>query len=211
MTDIILVDIISFSQLSSLQQIEIITYLTKSYTKMIEALLINSEMKLNKMVLGFISTGDGFYCVLNPRLKGFGTILALGFSHFSDFIADKYPYFQGIRIAVHSGRVYKFTDILGSDNFVGDGLNECARYVELKQFTISTIVVSQEAYSSFERFLELYPDFHALLVEREFKHSRMYTFYDKHGTLRKAYLVWLRKGGIINPPNINFNSLMEKR
>ncbi len=211
MTDIILVDIISFSQLNAQQQIEIITVLTKSYTKMIETLLANSEMTLGRMILGFISTGDGFYCILNPRLKGFGTVLGLGFSHFSDIIAEKYPYFRGIRTAIHTGKVYQFTDILGSENFVGDGLNDCARYVELKQFAISTVVVSKEAYTSFEKFLALYPDFHALLIEREFKHSKMYTFYDKHGTLRKAYLVWLRKGGIINLPHINFNSLMENR
>ena len=123
-TDIILIDIISFSQLNSQQQIEIITFLTKSYTKMIENLLVNSEMTLSKMILGFISTGDGFYCILNPRLKGFGTVLGLGFSHFSEIIAEKYPYFRGIRIAVHTGKVYQFTDILGNDNFVGDGLND---------------------------------------------------------------------------------------
>ncbi len=208
-TDIILIDIISFSTLSSYEQVEIITFLTKSYRKMIQTLLAKSEMTLEKLVLGFISTGDGFYCVLNPRLKGFGTILALSFSHFSDIIAEKYPYFRGIRIAVHTGEVYPFTDILGHTNFVGDGLNDCARYVELKQFAISTIVVSKEAYASFERFLELYEDFYSLLLEREFKHSNMYTFYDKHGKIRKAYLVWLREGGIIKPPHINFNSLMK--
>lgn len=210
MTDIILVDIISFSQLDSRQQLEIITFLTKSYTKMVETMLVNSEMNLQKMVLGFISTGDGFYCILNPRLKGFGTILGLSFNHFSEYIADRYPYFRGIRIAVHTGQVYQFTDILGNVNYVGDGLNECARYIELKAYTISTVVVSETAYASFRNFLKLYPDYQILLIEHQFKHSREYSFKDKHGTVRKGYMVWLRKGGIINPPNINFNSLMER-
>jgi hypothetical protein len=45
-------------------------------------------------------------------------------------------------------------------------------------------------------------------MEHQFKRSAQYSFYDKHGTLHHGYLIWLRRGGIINPPNINFNSLM---
>ena len=210
-TDIILVDIINFSQLDSVQQLEIIQFLTASYTKMIEAMLVNSQMRLKDMVLGFISTGDGFYCILHPRLKGFGTILGLSFNHFSEYIAKRYPYFRGIRVAVHTGEIYAFTDILGNNNYVGDGLNECARYIEFKDYTISTVIVSDTAYQTFQHFLERHPDYHALLVEHEFKRSAQYSFYDKHGTLLHGYMIWLRHGGIINPPNINFNSLIGKR
>jgi len=211
MTDIILVDVINFSQLHAKQQLEIIKFLTKSYTKMISTLLANSQMNLERMVLGFISTGDGFYCILNPKLKGFGAILGLSFNHFSDYIAQRYPYFRGIRVAVHTGEVYQFTDILGNANFVGDGLNECARYIEFKNYTISTVIISESAFASFQRFLELHPDYEALLFEHQFKRSSQYSFYDKHGTLLHGYMIWLRRGGIINPPNVNFNSLMNKR
>lgn len=207
-TDIILIDVISFSQLSATEQLEIITFLTKSYTKMIEAMLVNSEMTLKKMVLGFISTGDGFYCVLNPRLKGFGAILGLSFNHFAEHISQKYPYFRGIRVAVHTGNIYAFTDILGHNNFVGDGLNECARYIELKNYAISTVVVSQEAYDNFEVFLQRHKDFYTLLSEHQFKRSSAYHFTDKHGHKRLGYMIWLRRGGIINPPNITFNSMI---
>ena len=82
-TDIVLVDIISFTKLTSMQQLELIEYLTSSFTRMLEKLLSNSDMNLSQMVLGFISTGDGFYCILNPKMKGFGTILGLSFNHFS--------------------------------------------------------------------------------------------------------------------------------
>ncbi|MEA2073378.1 MAG: hypothetical protein U9O86_07300, partial [Campylobacterota bacterium] len=71
-TDIVLIDIINFSQLTSKQQLEIVNFLTKSFKKMIEKMLINSNMPLSKFIIGFVSTGDGFYCILNPRLKGFG-------------------------------------------------------------------------------------------------------------------------------------------
>ncbi len=208
MTDIILVDIINFSLLSAEQQVEIINFLTKSYKNMLLKMLENSNMKLKKLILGFVSTGDGFFCILNPRLKGYGTILGLSFNHFSEQIAKKYPYFEGIRIAVHTGEVREFKDILGNKNYIGDGLNDCARYLELKEYTISTVMISDTAYESLKKFLELYRDFHTLLMQREFKHSREYVFTDKHKKQKKGYLVWLRKAGIINPPNINFNSII---
>ncbi len=206
-TDIVLVDIISFTKLTQEQQLELIQYLTQSYTRMLEKLLSNSDMKLSQMVLGFISTGDGFFCILNPRMKGFGTILGLSLQHLSERISEKFPYFKGIRIAVHTGRVFEFTDILGHTNYIGDGLNHCARYLEHKDYTISTVFISKEAYASFSNFLELYPDFEALLLEQEFKRSRLQSFKDKHDIKWSGYLVWLRKGSVINPPNIKFNSL----
>ncbi|MDQ7067367.1 MAG: hypothetical protein Q9M40_04970 [Sulfurimonas sp.] len=151
-TDIVLIDIINFSQLSSTQQLEIILFLTKSFKKMIEKMLINSNTPLSKFIIGYVSTGDGFYCILNPRLKGFGAILGLSFNHFSEQMSKKYSYFQGIRIAVHTGEVNGFIDILGSKNFIGDGLNDCARYLEIKNFTISTVMVSDTAYENFKIF-----------------------------------------------------------
>lgn len=207
-TDIILIDIINFSKLEIEHQLEIINYLTKSYKLMIEKMLVNSSMPLNKLILGFVSTGDGFYCILNPRLKGYGTILGLSFNHFSEQISKKYPYFEGIRIAVHTGKVYEFTDILGHKNYIGDGLNDCSRYLEFKNYAISTVMVSEDAFKSFENFLNLHKDFKTLLIQREFKHSNPYLFHDKHGNEKKGSLVWLRNSGVINPPNINFNSIL---
>lgn len=207
-TDIILIDIINFSKLEIEHQLEIISYLTKSYRLVIEKMILNSSMSLEKLILGFISTGDGFYCILNPRLKGYGTILGLSFNHFSEQIAKKFPYFEGIRIAVHTGEVYQFTDILGHKNYIGDGLNDCARYLEFKNYAISTVMVSEDALISLEKFLLLHQDFKTLLIQREFKRSKPYLFYDKHGGEKKGSLVWLRQSGVINPPNTNFNSLL---
>lgn len=209
-TDIVLVDIINFSKLSDMQQLEIINFLTTSYKKMIEKMLHRSNLSLSKLLLGFISTGDGFYCILNPKLKGYGAILGMSFNHFSDQISKKFPYFEGVRIAVHTGVVHPFTDILGHDNFIGNALNDCSRYLEFKNFTISTVMVSETAFDALRSFLQRHPDFHRLLAQREFKHSKSYTFYDKHAQEKKGCLVWLRKSGIINPPNTHFNSLTSR-
>jgi hypothetical protein len=177
---------------------------------MIEKMLLNSNMTLSKLILGFVSTGDGFFCILNPRLKGYGVILGMSFNHFSDQIANKFPYFEGIRIAVHTGRVSAFTDILGHTNYIGDGMNDCSRYLEFKNYTISTVMISDAAFASLKKFLQIYKDFNTLLIEREFKHSETYIFHDKHNNEKRGCLVWLRKSGIISPPNIYFNSLLQK-
>jgi len=207
-TDIVLIDIINFSKLPSKHQLEIVNFLTKSFKKMIEKMLLNSNTPLSKFIIGFVSTGDGFYCILNPRLKGFGAILGLSFNHFSEHIANRYPYFEGIRIAVHTGEVNEFTDILGHPNFIGDGLNDCARFLEIKNFTISTVMVSDSAYASLKKFLILHKDFNTLLAKRELKKSSTQIFKDKHGKEKKGCLIWLRNSGIINPPDINFNSII---
>lgn len=207
-TDIVLIDIINFSQLSSSQQLEIVVFLTKSFKKMIEKILANSSTPLSKFIIGYVSTGDGFYCILNPRLKGFGPILGLSFNHFSEHISKKYSYFQGIRIAAHTGEVNEFEDILGCKNYIGDGLNDCARYLEIKNFTISTVMVSDIAYANLKKFLTLHKDFNALLTKHELKKSTMQHFEDKHGYKKQGCFIWLRESGIINPPDINFNSII---
>jgi hypothetical protein len=202
-TDIVLIDIIDFSRLSMDEQLEIISYLSLTYKKMIQKMVKISGISIDNMLLGIIPTGDGFYCLLHPMLKGFGAILGLSFIHFSDFIAKEYPYFKGIRVAVHTGKVHYFEDILGHENFVGDGLNECARYIEIKNLIISTVIISDRTYEVLQEFLHQHNDFRILLEKCEFRHSSLHTFQDKHNITRNGYLIWMRKGGIIPPPKPN--------
>ena len=208
-TDIVLIDIIGFSHNSSEEQFDIITYLTKSYIKMLKTLLNNSQMSFGKMIEGIVPTGDGFYCILNPRLRGYGVILGMNFIYFSEHIAKRHPKFSGIKVAVHTGEIYPFTDILEHINYIGDGLNDCARYLQIQNVSPSALITSISAFESFEKFLSFYPDFEELLIRRELKRSSLHEFEDKHGKIKTAYLVWLRHSGIINPPNINFNSLLK--
>jgi hypothetical protein len=201
-TDIVLIDIIDFSRLPMNRQLEIISYLSVTYKKMIRKMLKFSDIPMKRMLQGIIPTGDGFYCILHPELRGFGPILGLSFLHFADYIAKEFPYFKGIRVAVHTGMVCRFEDILGHDNYVGDGLNECARYIEIKNLIISTVIISESAYRSLDEFLRLYPDFHSLLDKCEFRHSSLHSFADKHKIERRGYLIWMRKGAIIPPPKV---------
>jgi len=209
-TDIVLIDIIDFSKLGLLEQLEIITFITNTYKKMIEQMLQNSNMTPDKLMLGVVSTDNGFFCILNPRLKGYGVILGLSFNHLSEEISKKFRYFEGMKIVIHTGDVYEFKDILGYKNFIGNGLNDCSQYLELKNYSISTVIVSDSAYESFKKFLLIFKDFNTLLAQKGFKYSQEYIFSDKHGNEKKGILVWLRESGIINPPNINFNSTQGK-
>ncbi len=202
LSDIVLVDIIGFSKLTIIKQQEIISYVSKSYRKVIEKMLKNSNMLLEQLLTGIIPTGDGFFCILNPEFKGYGAVLALSFNHLSELISKKYGYFQGIRIAVHTGVVHKFKDILGHKNFVGHGLNECERYLSAQKHQISTVIISKNAYQSLEQFLLTHRDFHSLLIQKEFKFSMPFVFEDKHKNKLTAYTIWMRQGSIINPPNI---------
>jgi len=203
-TDIVLIDIINFSLLTIKQQLEIINFLTRSYKKIIERILENAKLPLSELILGYIPTGDGFYCILTPKFRGYGTILGLSFNHFSEQISKKFSYFQGLHIAVHTGKINQFTDILGHKNFIGTGLNDCARYLEVKDFNISTVMISDEAYYNFQRFISVHKEYNQLLIEREFKKSPLYRFKDKHNNEKKGYRVWLRKSGIIIPPIYKF-------
>ncbi len=206
LSDIVLVDIIGFSKLNISSQQEIISYISKSYKKMITMMLQNSNMLLEQLLTGIIPTGDGFFCILHPNFRGYGAILALSFNHLSELISKKYSYFQGIHIAVHTGIVHRFIDILDHENYVGHGLNECERYLSAQKRQISTVVISKKAYESLERFLLTHQDFHSLLMEREFKFSPPFIFDDKHHNKHTAYTIWMRRGGIINPPNITLRS-----
>jgi len=199
-TDIILVDIIGFSKLKPLEQLEIIKYMTNSYINMISKMLDKSNMLLDDLIDGYIATGDGFYCILNQEMKGYGTVLGLNFSHLSSFISKKYPYFRGVKVAVHTGEIYQFKDILGHKNYIGDGLNDCSRYLEIKNFSVSTVMVSYEAYQNLREFLTLNEDFNLLFIKHGFKHSNMHEFEDKHSKAKKGCLVWLRDSGIMNLP-----------
>jgi hypothetical protein len=107
-TDIVLVDIIDFSRLSMPNQLELISYLSQSYKKMIHKMLKNSGIPLEKMLQGIIPTGDGFYCIY--QLRGFGSILACLYP-FSDLLLVNTltSRFEGCH---YYGKYLRFEDIL---------------------------------------------------------------------------------------------------
>lgn len=203
LTDILLVHIIDFATFNNTKQYEIVNTFTKFAEKAIELIFSKSHFKQNEAILGFIATGEGFFLILSPNLKGYGVILAMSLKNLTTTITKKLRYFKGIEIAVHSGEVMPFSDILDSQNFIGDGLNNCARYLEYKNdeameyFKDGYVIISLEASKEFMKFLEKNKKIQELLESLGFNVSKEIFFQDKHKFKHYGYYIWTNKRQVI--------------
>ncbi len=205
-TDIILIDIIDYSKLNNMQQFDVVDLMTKFFKRAINLMLSKSKIPNSEAILGFIATGDGFFVILAPRLKGYGVIFALSLKNISNSIHKKINYFKGIKIAVHTGYLMPFSDILNHQNFIGDGLNNCARYLEFKNpniydyFPTGYIIISRDASKYFMNFLSENKKISDLINDLGFHTSKEIMFEDKHKHKHYGYYIWTDKEVIITPP-----------
>ncbi len=202
-TDIILIDIIGFSKLSNVQQYKLITEFASLYRKVATAMISRSFLE-DDPILDFISTGDGFYTILKPTVKGYGALFALSFKNYSKKLVQDIPFFKGIRIAVHTGYLIPFKDIKETTNFVGDGLNKCARYLgyedEKSQFyDYGYTIISTDAWEFFEKLAMKDNSIYSLLEKLEFEKSGEILVIDKHNLKHIGYLIHTKKVGIAVP------------
>lgn len=189
-TDIILLDIIKFSLLSNERQYQCLYYLNKIIRTITNLLEVGSVLRGEKVIEGAIPTGDGSYFILNSRIAGYGPLLALFLRNFlllNNRLLNNL--FSGVRTSVHHGSIIPIR-FLGTKNFVGDGLNVCARLLagsvqsKAKHFyrdDSNYVVVSGGAW---ETFNALFPpgiaDVTAYLDKISFSHSREFSIKDKH-------------------------------
>jgi hypothetical protein len=162
------------------------------------------------MVLGFVPTGDGFYVLLRPELAGYALLLAASLrSALLPKKGQESSIFGSIRTAVHHGEVAPFRDVTGKENFVGDGMNSCARLLEAKPcksptedfpYDESFIIVLREGLGSFHK---AYPDSEQL---REFLktvcyvQSEEFSIQDKHERVHYCRFVEFSRHAVISPP-----------
>lgn len=209
-TDILLIDIVGFSKLGNRKQYELISTFNTLYKKTIK--LISGG---KPMVLDFIPTGDGFYILLEPEYKGDGLPFSLSLKNMARKFKRDIPFFEGIRIAVHSGYLIKLDDIRGNPNYLGDGLNQCARYLNIRVpaeheyydeggFTI----VSESHYSTFNKKYKEDRNFIKTLQVLGFKRSQKMEIKDKHGFTHSGFLVRTMKDDVIL---LNKEMSMEKK
>lgn len=205
-TDIVLIDIIDYSKLSNLEQFEVVDTMTRFFKKAINLMISKANITQNQAILGFIATGDGFFIILSPKLRGYGVILGLSLRNISKNIKKKVEFFKGIKVAVHSGDVIPFVDIMGSKNFIGNGLNQCARFLEYRSpyikdyFTEGYVIASKESTEEFGKFLGKNKKLYILIGKLGFQHSTEITFEDKHSIKHYGYFVWTEKEVVITPP-----------
>jgi hypothetical protein len=205
-TDIVLIDIIDYSKLSNLEQYNVVDTMSRFFKKAINLMLKKSNITQNQAILGFIATGDGFFIILSPKLKGYGVVLGLSLNNISKNIKKKLAYFKGIKVAVHTGDVIPFLDILGHKNFIGNGLNDCARYLEYKSpyikdyFTDGYVLVSKESTDEFNKFLRKNRKLYQIIEKLGFNISSEIVFEDKHKISHYGYFIWTDIEVVITPP-----------
>ncbi len=192
-TDVILLDIIEYTLQPNAKQYQALYYLNRIIGTIINLLDMRSVLPEEKVIRGAIPNGDGCFFVLNPRVAGYGPLLALflrNFLLFNNRSLDNL--FNGVRTSVHHGPVIPI-EFLGRENFVGEGLNVCARLqvrpVQDRAAGFYSgdgnyVIVSAQAWQAFR---ELFPperkDVQAYLQKIDFSHSREFVVKDKHKLL----------------------------
>jgi len=209
-TDIVLADIIGFSKLSTERQFLVACAITGSLRKLLGILSAGTLQKESELVVGFVSTGDGFYVILHPAVSGYGIFLALSLR--SSLLLENRnlgDLYEGVRIGAHFGEAAPFEDVCGKANFVGDGMNTCARLLGAKVTESPTIGIPiDENYvavsaAAYEQFLQLFPQcpqMREFLSAISFAKSEPFRITDKHADEHQAMFVECNRLVAVNPP-----------
>ena len=207
-SDIILADVVGFSCLSNEKQYVAAQVFSDSVRNAVGLLSNQSFLHEKEWLLGMIPTGDGFYVLLKHHVAGYGPLLALSLR---SWMTKRTGSAVGaMRMAVHTGPMVAFEDVAERENWVGDGLNDCARFLsdktvrsEGEKLTVdeSFIVISQDANTCFEKTFppanEAVRDyFEALGVQR----LGGVEFTDKHGKKHKGLFLEGSRHVLLKPP-----------
>lgn len=189
-TDVILLDIIRYTILPNAKQYEALYYLNKIIGTVTGLLDMRPMLHGQRVLMGAVPNGDGCYFILNPRIAGYGPLLALFIRNFLLFNNRFLNHlFTGVRTSVHHGPILPI-DFLGTKNYAGEGLNVCARLqgpaVERRTGRFydgdgNYVMVSDPAWEAFHVLLP--PDaldVKAYLRKIQFRASRPFTVKDKH-------------------------------
>jgi hypothetical protein len=209
LTDIVMLDIVGFSLLPDDRQYAAVVTVTATLRDTVSVLSTAGFRDKGDVVLGFIPTGDGFFVILNPTLAGYGVFLALGLR--SAILRDDRRAklgLTGIRAAAHFGAATPFLDINNQLNFVGSGLNSCARLTADKasNATLETfagdknfVVASEAALEVFERAYAK-TGAEAWLGAIKWRQGASVTITDKHGLSYTACPIEASRYAAVRPP-----------
>jgi hypothetical protein len=209
-TDIVLADINGYSMLPTDLQLASALYITGQLQAGLNFLLDLATEPADKILLGFIPTGDGFYVLLQPSLAGYGIFLAISIRSILLMKRSKQTLpFSGVRLAVHNGEIAPFTDLVGKPNFVGEGLNSCARLLaarpeNARDPTLPTdensIVVSEAAHQCFRKLCGEDAELRTFLASIQYQEGEWFELTDKHGHVRRARFVDASRSAAIGLP-----------
>ncbi len=200
LTDVILLDIVGFSLLSNVQQYALITAFSELFRKTLS--IMSGGRPVSDFILGTISTGDGFYTILDPSQKGFGAIYALSLKNVAKKLSS-FEYFRGVKVASHTGYLIPFVGMDGSKNFIGNGMNQCARYLEFKVdeqfegYENGYAIMSAESHRSLEALLMNSKTLYDKVEQLGVHITEEIAFRDKHSKRFRGYLIDSQSDSII--------------
>jgi hypothetical protein len=208
-TDIILIDVVGYSLMSNEEQLHTAEIINTSLSKQIHFMAELANLRKEEVVLGFIPTGDGMYILLNPQVYGYGILLGLSIRNYLLWTSSELlnGLYKGVRAGIHIGTLLSFTDVNGCRNYVGSGLNDCARLLSVKNEDAITfcgdtnyIVASESAYFW---FLKLFTgkDAKEFLSTMRVKVSDQFQITDKHKKVHNARLIDASRYVEVQPPN----------
>ena len=206
-TEIILADVVGYSLLSNEEQLATVETISAFIPRTLSFWAKIKKMQDEQLLLGSITTGDGFYIILNPKIRGFGILLGLSLRNYLLWLSSELGgLYQGARVAINAGYVLPFIDMNGSRNYVGDGLNDCSRLLSLKaeeamgfcgdsNYAIASDTACQWFTGSFgddksKNFLS----------SIKFRKSERIQIIDKHKKVHSGRLVELNRQVLIQPP-----------
>lgn len=206
-TEIVLVDVVGFSGLPDEAQwisVQMMSSVLQAEVQLLQSNLsppADGSAQNHNVILAFIPTGDGFYSVLHPAVFGYGVLFALGVRGLLlNRVQDAAGLFTDVRVAVHAGTAIPFRDVTDRLNFVGEGLNTCARLLSLRDDNLaraiefaggnrSYAVASITALSQFHRrYRTDTPDGLAFLRQSRFRQSSEQVHVD-HGSSHRFHSI----------------------
>lgn len=208
-TDIILFDIVGYSLLNDDDQFKAIYLINQKLNDFLKILYGQSSLKIEEVILGFAPTGDGAYIVLNHTVAGYGLFLAISLrSILLQLSMQTNKLFSGLRIAINFGSAIPIIDLTGKTNFVGSGLNDCARLLSINNGIIALqqhvkdenyIVISKSALTYFkEKYSGKENDAFLKIIKLEIGNEVL--FKDKHKKEHAAFFIESSRHASITPP-----------
>ncbi len=207
-TEVVLVDIEKFSLLSARDQVIAAVIANGELEKFLALSSGQSAMNVDEVVAGFVTTGDGFYVILQPSLVGYGLVLGLSLrSMLLNASKENKQYLKGIRVGVHRGTLTAFEDITQRENYVGPVMNDCARLLSAKPNDAPVgfladnnyVFCSKTAFESFSKAYN-YADDCSYFRQMKVKNSPWVTLKDKHGLSHVGTFVEASRRTAFNPP-----------
>lgn len=208
-TDIVLVDVVGYSLLSDEDQLRTVEIIQADLTKEIHFVTELTNLRKHEVVIDFVTTGDGMYVLVNPQVCGYGIPLALSIRNYLLWLSSHQAnaVYGGIRAAVHTGTVLSFPDVNGFTNYVGAGMNDCARLLAVSDEVAvrfcgdkNYVVASDTACYWFHKLFANH-EAKQFLSTMKFRMSDLCEIIDKHKKAHNAYLVEAFRLGFIPPPN----------